>query len=293
MTGIPAVTFDASGLHPLTMERLGLDPAQARASAADGQVRAYAMHEDLLTQVQEGFLPTALAAPDALGHQIIVKPEGELDRGMVERALEYAGAPDWIDPHIVNQIPIVRDLLRAAISHEQQIMIDTLLQQQPWEPGYENPASLTRDLVDLVPQAIQDDFARNTNDLVRDVQQVIATDFANGRPIEGSVEIIGDVVEGVFNSTGDVVSGGLDAVSAGLDARSTRAADDLRASGNAVLATVVEGASNGAEWLLSATGTAAEAVLDVAGNVAEKTLDVVGKGAQAIGDGIGWLFGRR
>lgn len=195
MTDIPAVTFDASGIHPVTLERLGLDPSQARQDAEAGQIRRYSMHEDALTQAQESWAATALLAPDALGHQIIVKPEGELDRTMTTRALEYAGlsgedagrygsllermnaANDLIDglqgpldklfltPIDVLQLPFsvaagARSLARAGISHEQQLMIDTMLQQQPWQPGYQNPPERGRALFDLVPQGVEDGAQR-------------------------------------------------------------------------------------------------------------------------------------
>ncbi|MFX8055597.1 hypothetical protein ABTK93_20295, partial [Acinetobacter baumannii] len=72
-SGVPAVTFDASGIHPNTFDRMGLDPQRARDIAEGGQIRAYSMHRDLLTQAQEAS-PLGLAMPDAIGTRIVVKP---------------------------------------------------------------------------------------------------------------------------------------------------------------------------------------------------------------------------
>ncbi|KGO98315.1 Mbeg1-like protein [Novilysobacter defluvii] len=160
VTGIPAVTFDPSGVHDRTLARLGLDAGQFRSQAEAGQVRRYSMHEDALTQVQEGWL-TAPLAPDAIGHQIVVKPEGELSDRVIEYGLQHAGV-DEATAGRVNEVldgltripgPLgglasgIQYLGRAASSHEQQVLIDTMLQQQPWQEGYENPASLERILM--------------------------------------------------------------------------------------------------------------------------------------------------
>lgn len=53
-SGVPAVTFDASGIHPNTLERLGIaNPQDARDIAEGGQIRAYSLKSDLLSRSQE------------------------------------------------------------------------------------------------------------------------------------------------------------------------------------------------------------------------------------------------
>jgi hypothetical protein len=69
-TKCPAVTFNASGLHDNTIERLELDPAYAREATESGLVRRYAVDRELLTGLQEKHLLTRLLLPDALGHKI-------------------------------------------------------------------------------------------------------------------------------------------------------------------------------------------------------------------------------
>ena len=160
VTGIPAVTFDPSGVHDRTLARLGLDGDRFRGQAEAGQVRRYSMHEDALTQVQEGWL-TAPLAPDAIGHQVIVKPEGELSDRVIEYGLQHAGVDEGTAGKVNDVLdgltrmpgPLgglasgIQYLGRAVSSHEQQVLIDTMLQQEPWQEGYENPASLERILM--------------------------------------------------------------------------------------------------------------------------------------------------
>ena len=138
-------------------------------------------------------------------------------------------------------------------------------QQQPWQPGYRNPAdSGVERQIDRVPDALQDDFARNTHDLANDIVTVVQTDFASGNGIQGGFRIAGDVVEGVANSTGDTLRQGADSLAQRIDDRHDGLASDI----------VVK--------LVSGAGNLAERVADTAGNVAEKAADVVGGGLQAL-----------
>ena len=57
--------------------------------------------EDALTQAQQDIPGISLLLPDALGHPIVLKPEGELDAGMIERALEHPSMPDWVTPSVM------------------------------------------------------------------------------------------------------------------------------------------------------------------------------------------------
>lgn len=232
LTGIPAVTFDPSGVHPDTLDRLGIDIADARAQAEDGQIRRYSMFEDALTQLQEGIPGISLLAPDALGHHIVLKPDGPLDQGMIDRALEHPSAPDWLTPEIAN-LPGVRNLVRAVISHDQQLMLDTMAQQQPWQPGWENPEpGVFRKLDDLVPQSVQDEYARNVGELARDIKEVIATDFAQGDYVRGGISILGSAADGFLNSAGATVDGYGDELAGAIERASIGAAERLDTAGD-------------------------------------------------------------
>src|SRR5690606_96693 len=204
-SGVPAVTFDASGIHPNTLDRMGIDPQAARDMAEGGMIRRYSLGDDLLTNVQEGS-PIALAAPDALGTQIVVKAEGVQDLTLVPRGL--ALETDLPTPVAIGlgaglealdrlNVPVLGDvagLVRGAVSHSPELLTDAMLRQQPWEPGSRTPpqgAGAT--LVDMVPDALQDDFARNTHDLAGDIIAVVDTDFASGNGVQGGFRIAGDV----------------------------------------------------------------------------------------------------
>ncbi|GGK16436.1 lipase family protein [Luteimonas terricola] len=274
-SGVPAVTFDASGIHPNTLDRMGIDPQAARDMAEGGLIRRYSMHEDLVTQFQESS-PFALAAPDALGTQIVVKPEGAQDLTLVPRGLALeTGLPtpvaiglgtglEVLDRLNVPVLGDVASLVRGAVSHSPELLTEAMIQQQPWQPGYRNPTDTGRALTDLVPDALQDDFARNTHDLASDIIEVVETDFANGNHIEGGFSIAGDIVEGAFNSTGDTVRHGADALADRIDDRFDGPVSDIAVN------------------VVSGGGKAVEAVIDFGGNVVEGGIDLIGDGAQAL-----------
>lgn len=124
-TGIPAVTFDAAGVHDNTMERLGLDPAQAKALAESGLIRRYNVDGDPLTAAQED-VPLLNRIPDAPGHEITL-----------DDPLDPIPPPDLTDwPWVVAEN--IKDyaqakLERVADLHRQGTMIEALQEQRPWE----------------------------------------------------------------------------------------------------------------------------------------------------------------
>lgn len=124
-TGVPAVTFNASGVHDDTLRGLGLDPAQARQDAEGGQIRRYNISGDPLTGAQEDTFGLSSIMPDAPGHEINLNDP-------------YAPVPgpdltDW--PWVV--AGNIKDyaqakLERAGALHSQQGVLDALEQQHPW-----------------------------------------------------------------------------------------------------------------------------------------------------------------
>lgn len=124
-TGNAAVTFNASGVHDNTIERMGLDPATARADAAGGQIRRYNISGDPLTAAQEDTFGVSAIMPDAPGHEINLAdpypsiPGPEFTWNPIEygrRVAEHAQAK----------------LERAGALHGQQGVLDALQRQQPW-----------------------------------------------------------------------------------------------------------------------------------------------------------------
>jgi len=328
VTGIPAVTFDPSGVHDRTLDRLGLDGDAFRQQAEDGQVRRYSMFEDVLTQAQEGWF-TAPLAPDAIGHQIVVKPEGELADRVVGYGLEHMGMDEgtagtvndiveWL-PNLPGPLGDIgggiRYLARAVSSHEQQVLIDTMLQQQPWQPGYENPVSTERTLMspfnsreverrvtEEVAQGVDEvraDIARGQSDIAR----IHATDVAAGRDVQAGWSIAGEQLQTGLNVTGAVVSSGADVAAGTVEGLAADAGNaiDARAdtASNPVKRLLLEGGADAVRLLgqagggiTRATGDTAQAVLDGAGWIADKGSDVLGAVDQALTDGWNRLFGR-
>lgn len=275
-SGIPAVTFDASGIHPNTLDRLGIDPQAARDMAEGGLIRRYSLGDDLLTNFQENS-PLALAAPDALGTKIVVEHSGVQDLTLVPRGLDLeTGLPTpiaWglgagVEALDRLNVPVLGDiagLVRGAVAHSPELLTEAMIQSQPWQEGYTNPSPEgLGGLIDKVPDALQDDYARNTHDLVSDIVEVVQTDFASGNHIQGGFSIAGDVVEGVFNSAGDTLRQGTDSLAQRIDDRWDGPVSDAAAA------------------VVSGGGKVVEAVVDFGGNVLEKGADLVGRGLQGL-----------
>ncbi|CQD81149.1 phospholipase A [Yersinia intermedia] len=111
-SGTFAVTFNAAGVSDYTINRLGMDPIQARIFAGNGGVRCYSEQYDLLTDAQES---TSLI-PDAIGHKITLANSDKL-----------TGVDDWL-PH--------KHLERGLSAHSIDKVISSMSEQQPWERQY-------------------------------------------------------------------------------------------------------------------------------------------------------------
>lgn len=125
-TDIPAVTFDASGVHDDTMRQFGLNPGQAKQDAENGLIRRYNVAGDPLTAAQEDTPGLNRIMPDAPGHEITL-----------DSPLPPIEAPEWTwNP--IEMAKRTADYLhdkaeRVGDLHRQQTMIDALAQQRPWE----------------------------------------------------------------------------------------------------------------------------------------------------------------
>ncbi|WP_145534424.1 phospholipase [Yersinia thracica] len=111
-SGTFAVTFNAAGVSDPTLNRLELNPAQARQSAENGAVRRYSEQYDLLTDTQES---TSLI-PDAIGHKITLANSDKL-----------SGVNDWL-PH--------KHLERSLAAHGIDKVLSSMSKEKPWEQQY-------------------------------------------------------------------------------------------------------------------------------------------------------------
>ena len=301
-SGVPAVTFDASGIHPNTLDRIGIDPQRARDVAEGGQIRAYSLESDALTNLQDSWA-TGVLAPDALGTQIVVKPASADAHHMFEQYGPIEGfSPEqsrWINAGVeagrhtpfmpLNPVTgiltgganLAGNLAYSAISHSPNALTAGMVEHQPWQAGYENPSNLGRDLQNLLPDVAKDDYARNTHDLISDIGAVNANDFAQGRHLQGAASIVGDVGEGVLNSVGDTVDGYADTLAATIDEKVDGWAGD-------VLSGAVGYGGDAVEFLADAGGQAVESLADGAGWLAQGASDL----SRDVGGFIGGLFNR-
>ncbi|MGY0560553.1 hypothetical protein ACW7G2_07530 [Luteimonas sp. A277] len=301
-SGVPAVTFDASGIHPNTLERMGMSPEAAREIANNGGIRAYSLDSDALSQAQESWV-TGLVAPDALGTRIIVEPGPVSKHTVVERASELeldnlspgqrAAANLLVETLRHSGVPLfdpAADLAYAALSHNPNVLTAAMMEVEPWQAGYQNPSDFGRDLQNAIPDAVKDDFALNTHDLITDVIEVAQTDFANGDYALGGMRILGDLGEGFFNSVGDVVSGFGDQFADGVRDQTTQWADGFRGEGpwglGDGIAVTIEGIGSAGAWVLENGSGALEWAADGVGSLFETVADLGGHGAQLAVDGF-------
>jgi Protein of unknown function (DUF2974) len=287
-SGVPAVTFDASGIHPNTLDRMGFDPQQARNIAEGGQMRAYSLNSDLLTQTQESGL-LGLIAPDALGTSIVVEPGPLAQRTLAGRAagvewnlpnLPQAGVNGLVESLRHSHIPLVDDvgdLAYSALSHNPNVLTAAMIEKQPWQAGYENPSDLGKTLQDLLPDVLKDDYARNTNDLVTDIADVVNTDFRDGDYVQGGFRIGGDATEGFFNSAGDTMNRSSDSLAQAADRNVPGPFGDFLSGGISLSGDLMQGGAD-------VTGTVLEAGLDGAGYLAQT-------GTDAAERATGWIPG--
>jgi hypothetical protein len=150
-TGLPAVTFDASGIHPNTLARINKTPEEARTFAENGGIRAYSLEGDALTKLQESKSILGTIAPDALGTKIQLRPA----KGKEGRLMEEYGEPEiggskimrkTIDnaklPIFVGTLPLfpivnpvdAAKLPDSLISHSPKALTDALIDHKPWVP---------------------------------------------------------------------------------------------------------------------------------------------------------------
>ncbi|MFQ6310511.1 hypothetical protein [Lysobacter capsici] len=168
----------------------------------------------------------------------------------------------------------VGDLAYSALSHNPNVLTSAMIEQQPWQAGYENPSDFGKDLQNLVPDPLKDDFAINTHDLISDIGEVVDTDFKNGDYVQGGFSIFGDLGEGAWNSVGDTANRTTEALAQTVD-------DNV----GGPLGDVLSGA-------ISGTGDVAQVASDVAGQGVEILADGAGAVVQTGSDFVGWLTGR-
>jgi hypothetical protein len=102
-TGTTAVTFNAAGLSDANIERAGHDWQGGREQAARGQVRAYHVESDVLTNTQEEFddLPDAVGTPITIANPIEQPSDWWLLTGPFGAGMQGGHA---VDMHLMDNV---------------------------------------------------------------------------------------------------------------------------------------------------------------------------------------------
>lgn len=115
VNNIPAVTFNAAGVHDNTLERYGLDADALKHKAEQGLIRTYQVKNELLTHLQEDSLPLKWAMPDAPGHRIELPDLDPLS--FFERLVPGKMLRHRIDLHSIEAVMQAQDLAQLQ-AHE-------------------------------------------------------------------------------------------------------------------------------------------------------------------------------
>lgn len=133
-----AVTFNAAGVSPATMVRLGLNPLDT--NQADDRIRRYNVENEILTGLQEDSVFSGVM-PDAIGHEITLENPG----GLFENPLSSHG---------MDTVLAALDS-RDVKNTEDGGFIDSVLEENTWLLGghsvndvVETGADVVEDLVD-------------------------------------------------------------------------------------------------------------------------------------------------
>lgn len=105
---VPAVTFNAAGVHDSTLERYGLDADVLKREAEQGLIRTYQVKNEILTHLQEDSIPLKWAMPDAPGHRIELPDPDPLT--FFERLVPGKMLMHRVDLHFIEAVMEAQDL---------------------------------------------------------------------------------------------------------------------------------------------------------------------------------------
>ncbi|MGH8060878.1 MAG: XVIPCD domain-containing protein [Pseudoxanthomonas sp.] len=110
---IPAVTFNAAGVHDKTVERYGLDADVLKQEAEQGLIRTYHVRNEILTHLQEDSIPLKWAMPDAPGHKIELPDPDPLS--FFERLVPGKMLMHRVDLHFIESVMEAQDLAQLQV----------------------------------------------------------------------------------------------------------------------------------------------------------------------------------
>ena len=113
VTEVPAVTFNAAGVHDRTLERYGFDADVLKREAGEGLIRTYHVKNELLTHLQEESIPLKWAMPDAAGHKIELPDPDPLT--FFERLVPGRMLMHRLDLHFIDAVMQAQDLAQLKV----------------------------------------------------------------------------------------------------------------------------------------------------------------------------------
>lgn len=286
-TGMPGVTFNASGLSNETLRALDLNPNAARADASEsGQIRRYVVNGEVLTMLQQD-LPAGVlvgSPPDAVGHELRIAPPA--DANPFNPIGLHGGGGDGA-PYVeaLRENTAYRPLDLSGT--DAGLALGTV--QNAAELQFNTIATGVRQVLGAA-DAVQ----TTVSETGQSIREVVDGDIADGRYIQGGVRIAGDVVDGVFDGAGRLVANSADHLGDNVENIATFGGSVLRDVGDRVgldapfdaVAGAIENGGHALNRGVDAVGDGAGRLVGTAGDVAEWTLDRVGEGAQWTGERI-------
>lgn len=110
---VPAVTFNAAGVHDKTVERYGFDADVLKREAEQGLIRTYHVKNEFLTHLQEDSIPLKWAMPDAPGHKIELPDPDPLT--FFERLVPGKMLKHRVDLHFIESVMEAQDLAQLQV----------------------------------------------------------------------------------------------------------------------------------------------------------------------------------
>ncbi|KPN17038.1 hypothetical protein AO715_02830 [Xanthomonas sp. Mitacek01] len=285
-TDIPGVTFNASGLSNNTLTSLGFNPNAARGEIADsGQIRRYVVDGDPLTLAQQDIpiIGLPLSPPNAVGTELrVAPPEG---MGRFDMLGLHGGGgdnPSYVESLRQHEATAPTDRSGTNLG----LALGTI--ENIGEHNLNQLGSLANGIGGLYS-----DGASTVTDAYNGISEAVSSDYGNGRYVDGTFRIAGDVVDGVTGLAGDVVSNTLGTAGDVVENVANLGGSVLRDLGDRTgLDTPFDAVASGVEW----TGRAVDNVADGVGNGVQWGMDKVGDGAEfvldKVGDGAQWTTDR-
>ena len=321
-TGVPGVTFNASGLSDQTLESLGFNPNAVRDDAADsGQLRRYIVNGDPLNAAQQDLpiIPLlGMSPPNAVGHELRIDPPAGMG-GLGDLVALHGGGGDgasYVDALRQNTAydpstrPTGPEQLGGAVNTGLDRIGDFAndLLTAGGRPGLGLAADVLLDAggdvlgttIGVVGNVGRDGLERlgeyNLNQLgsvIRQGQDVVGDLWSTGSEMidgfteAGSEFAQGDNVDGVAQVLGDVLDFGIDSVGDIADGALGLVGDttqNLANAGGGLLRDI--GDATGLDAPLDAVAGFVEGAGQVVSDVADTVGGAIDTATDVIGDGV-------